>query len=35
MFFISGLFKFRCARACYEHPLQSTTIPHIMGEWIL
>ena len=35
MLFMSGLYKFCCGLTCYEHPLQSTTIPHIMGGWML
>ena len=33
--FISVLSKFCCGLTCYEHPLQSTAIPHIMGGWML
>ena len=35
VFFISPLYEFRCGWICYEHPLQSTAIPHIMGGWML
>ena len=33
--FMSVLYKFCCGLTCYEHPLQSTTIPHIIGGWML
>ena len=33
--FMSVLSKLCCGWTCYQHPLQSTTIPHIMGGWML
>ena len=33
--FMSVLYKFFCGLTGYEHPLQSTTIPHIMVGWML